>query len=207
MPALLSLGLLVTEAILASVVARTLRRRTPHDAEQLEASEALRRELQVTRDRLVQSEKLATAGQLAAGIGHEINNPLAFIIGNLEFTRMLLAEARPQLSSLRDGDDVLASLAEAVDGAQRIATIVRDLKNFARAQDDDVGATDVRTALEFALTMARPQIRHRAVVERDYAEVPPVDATEPAWARSSWCCWSTPHKPCATVAAPRTAFG
>jgi signal transduction histidine kinase len=176
--AALSLGLLTTEVVLASVVARTLRRRTLHDAEQLEASEALRRELQLTRDRLVQSEKLATAGQLAAGVGHEINNPLAFIIGNLEFARLRLAEARPQLTALRDGDDVLASLAEAVEGAQRIATIVRDLKNFAVSQDDELGATDVRTSLEFALTMARPQIRHRAVVERDYGDVPPVDATD-----------------------------
>jgi signal transduction histidine kinase len=175
---LFSTALITTQVVLASVVARTLRLRTLNDARLLEASEQLGRELQQTRARLVQSEKLAAAGQLAAGVGHEINNPLAFVIGNLDYSRHRLSEARELLAALPDGEDVLAALEEAEEGAHRIAAIVRDLKTFARSDSDRLGPVDVKTSIEFALSMARPQIRHRAVVERDYAEVPKVDATE-----------------------------
>ncbi len=171
-------GIAVADVALASVVANGLRTRTLRDAEQLEASERLRGELQRTRDRLVQSEKLATAGQLAAGVGHEINNPLAFVTGNLDYVRTRMRQARPQLSALPDFDELCSAVDDAGEGAARIATIVRDLKTFSRSDDNVLAPVDVKTSIEFALSMASPEIRHRAVVERDYGAVPPVNAND-----------------------------
>jgi signal transduction histidine kinase len=171
-------GIALADVTIASVVANGLRARTLHDAEQLEASERLRVELQQARDRLVQTEKLATAGQLAAGVGHEINNPLAFVTGNLDYLRTRLKQLRPQLSALPELDELYSSLDDAGEGAARIATIVRDLKTFSRSDNNALGPVDLTTSLEFALSMASPEIRHRAVVERDYGDVPPVTAND-----------------------------
>lgn len=171
-------GIAIADVAIASVVAAGLRDRKLHDAEQLELSERLRSELQLTRDRLVLSEKLAAVGQLAAGVGHEINNPLAFVSGNIEFLRTRLRELRPALREVPDADDLLAALDDAAEGSTRIEAIVKDLKTFARSDDSSISAVDVRDCLEFALSMAGPEIRHRATIERDYGEVPAVEAND-----------------------------
>ncbi|MBJ6760470.1 PAS domain-containing protein [Myxococcaceae bacterium JPH2] len=140
-------------------------------------------ELVAARERLVQSEKLAMAGQLASGVGHEINNPLSYVTGNIQFALEQLEQLeRLQLIPARVGcaplQEALDSLREAREGAERIRVIVRDLQTFARADAPHLVPVDVHAALEFGLSMATPRLRHRAKVVRAFGEVPTVMAHE-----------------------------
>ncbi|WP_164011458.1 ATP-binding protein [Pyxidicoccus trucidator] len=135
-------------------------------------------ELVAARERLVQSEKLAMAGQLAAGVGHEINNPLSYVTGNLQFALEqleLLAGSPGDTAALKDALDALR---EAREGAERIRVTVRDLQTFARADEPHLSPVDVHAALEFGLSMSMPHLRYRAQVERRYGGVPTVMAHE-----------------------------
>jgi len=146
----------------------------------LEAEELARqraRELLAAREKLVQSEKLAVAGQLAAGVGHEINNPLSFVMGNIHFALEQLG-ALPQVEAREALKETAEALAEAREGAERIRGIVRDLKTFARADDSHLKPVDVHAALEFSLSMAMNHIRYRAQVVKCYGNVGRVWANE-----------------------------
>ncbi|RKH45175.1 ATP-binding protein [Corallococcus sicarius] len=133
-------------------------------------------ELMAARERLVQSEKLAMAGQLAAGVGHEINNPLSYVAGNLQFAVEQLtplcrrAGAGPAFQAALD--EALEALREAREGAERIRVIVRDLQTFARADELRLTPVDVHAALEFGVSMAMTHLRSRAQVERSFGNVP-----------------------------------
>ena len=125
--------------------------------------------------RLAQAERLATVGMLAAGVAHEINNPLAYVIGNLDLLAQELAEAAPPLPAerLRTFE---AAVRDARQGAERVRTIVRDLKVFSRVQEDRPTLVDVGASIEAALGIAHNEIRHRARLVMDLAPVPPVKA-------------------------------
>lgn len=155
---------------------------------------------QQTQTQLVQQEKLATIGQMAAGVAHEINNPVGFIKSNLgtlakyagrlrgyidQLEQLLrqtgdaaalsgLQEARRQhkvTGALEDIDDLIA---ESLDGAGRVQVIVQNLKSFSRVDDAGFQWTDLHECLESSLNIAWNEIKYRARVERDYAELPPL---------------------------------
>jgi signal transduction histidine kinase/ActR/RegA family two-component response regulator len=137
-------------------------------------------ELSAAREKLIQSERLTVAGQLAAGVGHEINNPLAFVMGNLHVAlEQLAVVAREEGATVADRlREPLHALEDARRGAERIRVIVKDLRTLARADDTRLGPVDVHAALEFSVALAMPHLRHRAQVERRYGAVPPVRANE-----------------------------
>jgi two-component system NtrC family sensor kinase len=136
------------------------------------------RELLAAREKLVQSEKLAVAGQLAAGVGHEINNPLSFVMGNIHFAVEQIATL-PYSSAREALAETAEALQEAREGAERIRGIVRDLKTFARGDDAQLRPVDVHAALEFSLSMAMNHIRYRAKVVKSFGgNVPQVWANE-----------------------------
>ncbi len=122
------------------------------------------------------AERLASMGTLAAGIAHEINNPLAFVIANLNAVRNELAEA-PLMEGV-DLEDVRDALKEAADGAERVRQIVSDLKTFTRTNERQRGPIDVRRVLQAALNMARNETKHRAQVVTDLGEVSAVNGNE-----------------------------
>jgi two-component system, cell cycle sensor histidine kinase and response regulator CckA len=116
---------------------------------------------------LAQSDRLASVGVLAAGVAHEINNPLVYIMNNLSYV----------LTHLPDGFEELASaLREARSGAERVRDIVKDLKTFSRSDSEKMEPVDVRTILDSAIKVAHNEIRHRAQLVRQYDDIPPVDA-------------------------------
>ena len=131
-----------------------------------------RRKLQ---SQLMVSDRMASVGTLAAGVAHEINNPLAVVIANLEYVA-----AESASGSATDGpSDIQSALSDAAEAAERVRLIVRDLKSFSRAPSDDPTiAVNVRTLLESSLRMGWNEIRHRAHVEVSYGTVPDVEANE-----------------------------
>jgi signal transduction histidine kinase len=126
-------------------------------------------------EQLAISQRMASAGMLAAGVAHEINNPLAVVMANLEFVVGLLAQFPSGVHGLKELD---APLLDAREAVERIRAIVRDVKLFSRPQDEERGAVDVKNVIESSIRMAWNEIRHRAVLVRDYGDVPLVDSNE-----------------------------
>ncbi|KFE71260.1 hypothetical protein DB31_3390 [Hyalangium minutum] len=126
-------------------------------------------ELQATRERLIHAEKMAAVGTLAAGVGHEINNPLAFIISNLHYAATEVRGARQEGGQQQWGE-VEQALNEALQGADRVRRIVQDLRTFSRMQPERLKRVDVHAVLELALSFADAEIRHRARLVKDYGE-------------------------------------
>lgn len=119
----------------------------------------------------LQTARFASLGMLAGGIGHEINNPLTYVIGNLDYLRDVLAERRetsdPAQEQLRELID------KSLEGAERIRVIVRDFGRFAQiAEDDPRERTIVREVVEEALAAVHGEIRHRAKLVVEYREEP-----------------------------------
>ncbi|HVG63933.1 MAG TPA: two-component regulator propeller domain-containing protein [Hyalangium sp.] len=141
------------------------------------------RTLRATQAQLVQAGKMAAVGTLAAGVGHEINNPLSYIVSNLEYAAQETAVLKSRLETspqdvserLRDVEQVLR---EALTGADRVRRIVRDLKTFSRQDEDTRGPVDLRAVMDSAAKMAAGELRPRAQLVRDYAEVPRVQGNE-----------------------------
>jgi two-component system cell cycle sensor histidine kinase/response regulator CckA len=136
--------------------------------------------------RTMQFDRMLAVGTLAAGVGHEINNPLAYVMANIAYASDEIARAQHHLEDLIDREpsvvgviaalsEVIAILAEIDEGARRIRDIARDLNTFAR-DDQDLRLVDLRAVADSALRMAAPEIRQRARVVRRYENVPSVRA-------------------------------
>ena len=127
---------------------------------------------------LMVASRMASVGTLAAGVAHEINNPLAFINANLVWLRDELDARRTALGEA-GFQELDAVLSEARSGIERIGTIVRDLKAFCRMETEEASApVDVRKVLSFAAKMADKELRQRARVVSDLPEVPAVLGSE-----------------------------
>ncbi|WP_224240500.1 ATP-binding protein [Hyalangium gracile] len=125
------------------------------------------------RARLAQADRMASVGTLAAGVAHEINNPLAYVVANLDYARQEL-----EAVTLPEGSELHRALREAREGADRVRLIVRDLKTFSRPDDARMERVDVRMAIDSAVTLAWNEIRHRARLVKAYQPVPKVWANE-----------------------------
>lgn len=138
-------------------------------------------ELKRVHARLRQADRLASVGTLAAGVAHEINNPLAWTLNNLSVVRSALAALGTGGVSHPELQRAQTALNDAFDGAERVARIVRDLKTFARPDDENRTAVSLETVIEAALALANCELRHRARVVREYARPP----APPVWGNES----------------------
>lgn len=126
------------------------------------------------QSRLVFADRMASVGTLAAGVAHELNNPLMYVLSNLHLTR-------EELQSPSDGswqERAKQQIDEAIHGAVRMQNVVRDLKTFSRVDDEQRGNVDVRGVLESSINMCWNQIRHRATLRREIGETPLVEVNE-----------------------------
>jgi PAS domain S-box-containing protein len=125
------------------------------------------------------TERLVSVGTLAAGVAHEVNNPLAALVSSLDWisgrvSHLLAQEGEPDqvraaavLAELRRIDKPLS---DALDAAARVRAIMRDLKLFSRAEDEREGSVELTPVLDSAARMASNELRHRARYVRDYGE-------------------------------------
>jgi signal transduction histidine kinase len=131
-------------------------------------------------------ERLATVGSLAAGVAHEINNPLAYVIANVQYALDSIAQWPTHYSASAGNEGALQreraqlqeALYEANEGARRVQRIVADLKTLARQGDDRVEPIDVEHTLNWAIGVTMAEIRHRARLVKNVEKISPVRGDE-----------------------------
>ena len=176
------------------------------------AEEALRRtnaelsklnaQLSKAQAQLLQSEKLASIGQLAAGVAHEINNPIGYVFSNFgsleKYLQDLFAtlsayeaaeathgspESSAELAALRERveleylkKDIPVLMAQSKEGIGRVKKIVQDLKDFSRVDShQDWQRVDLRLCIDSTLNIVNSEIKYKADVIREYASIPEVE--------------------------------
>ncbi|QDQ24990.1 PAS domain S-box protein [Chitinimonas arctica] len=167
---------------------------------------ALNQQLAEMQDQLLQSEKLASLGQLAAGVAHEINNPIGYVNSNLAslsnyLQRLfrLIGSYESVLDKLADDDckaavqaerealdyaflrdDLTALLDESLEGVTRVKKIVEDLKGFSRTcSEADWEEADLHAGLDSTLNIVQNELRYKAEVVKAYGQLPKVECMLP----------------------------
>jgi PAS domain S-box-containing protein len=148
--------------------------------EQRRREAAIATEREQMQTRLLLADRMASLGTLAAGVAHEINNPLTYLVTSLDSIGRRLPELTGPESTLGSEPTVWLrrQLDRARDGAERVRLIVRGLRSFSRADDETMGVVDPRRTLDTAIALASNELRHRARLVRDYDALPTVWANE-----------------------------
>ncbi len=193
-------GVLYSMAICRDITQRKRMESLLHQEKAEQA--ALIRKLEDTQKQLLQSEKLAAIGQLAAGVAHEINNPMGYIRSNLATLRGYAADLIEVINAYQEAEsflpadaavrnridkakqkadlpfltkDMSSLIAESIDGAERVRRIIQDLKDFSRQGDSDWERVDLHECLESAVNMVWNEIKYKVELVRDYGKLPPIE--------------------------------
>ena len=156
-------------------------------------------ELKSTQRQMIQQEKMATIGQLSAGIAHEINNPVGFIASNSsslgKYCEKILKFMETQQEALLSGrtdpenieelqelrrqmkidyivKDIPEMIAETMEGVERIKSIIRDLKSFSRTEESEQKDADIIQCLESTINIANNELKYKATIKREYGDLP-----------------------------------
>lgn len=119
------------------------------------------------------SERMASLGTLAAGVAHEINNPLTYVLLSLRSAQRQSDRYHSQLP-VAYRDKLESALDNALEGAERVSEIVKDLRLFSRCDETTIAPLDPQSVIESALRLMGNDIGNRARIERDYHPTPPV---------------------------------
>ena len=166
-----------------------------------EEQKVLIKKLETAHNQLLQSEKMASIGQLAAGVAHEINNPIGFVNSNLgslgQYVEKLVGvieayeraeselSASPLLEEIhslkREVDweylrqDVRDLLGESAEGIARVKRIVQDLKDFSHVDQAEWQCVDLHKGIDSTLNIVNNEIKYNSEVVREYGAIPPVE--------------------------------
>jgi PAS domain S-box-containing protein len=131
------------------------------------------------QSQLALADRMIALGTIAAGVAHEINNPLTYIHGNITFAlEELRSDAAADLIDAGMRKELIRALGDAVEGTDRVRRIVLDMKSLTYTSDDERKAVAVDRALDAALKIADRELRHRARLVRTQGHPPPVRANE-----------------------------
>jgi signal transduction histidine kinase len=128
--------------------------------------------------RLVIAQKLEALGRMSAGLAHEVNNPLAYVLSNLRHVQLGLEKLACAPEALKARDDLKEACRDAVFGAERIANIVQDVRLFARLEEPAKEPVDVRRVVEHSISLAGEALRNGIRLVRDFQEIPHVMGSE-----------------------------
>ncbi|MBT3344706.1 MAG: hypothetical protein HN712_28015 [Gemmatimonadetes bacterium] len=152
-----------------------------------ERVEARTQELREKQSQLVQAGKMASLGQLVAGVAHEINNPVGAVNGAADVAGRCVDRLEVQLEAEGAGDQAqVTSLRKTVDilrqnvgliaaGGGRIASVVRSLRDFARLDEAEFQSADLHQGLDSVLDLLRHEVEGRVTIIREYGGIPPID--------------------------------
>ena len=177
---------------------------TLHDTTELkktvDALENAYKELQTTQAQILHQEKMASIGQLAAGVAHEINNPIGYVSSNLNtlskylerlsgfitsqteiVARATSPDVQKELADLRQAfkvdhilRDIRPILSETLDGTNRVGKIVQDLTTFSRVDKSDSCLADITESLESAINIVWNELKYKVTIHREYGTIPPI---------------------------------
>ena len=159
------------------------------------------RNLQLAKDQLLQSDKLASIGQLAAGVAHEINNPVGYISSNLSslnsyvidliniidsieepLTEKNYEKVSEHITGLKEKidysyikSDLPELLDQSLDGVKRVKRIVQDLKDFSHVDEEEWHYGDIHKGIDSTLNIVNNEIKYKADVVKEYGEIPEVE--------------------------------
>ena len=162
-----------------------------------QALEVAYKELQAKQATILQQDKMACIGQLAAGVAHDINNPIGFVAGNLEVLQNFwekiiaynnkLAELLEQCSSEDEAalaamrsrykidyllEELPEVMSECFEGIDRVNRIVLNLKGFSRIDEAEAEAVDINQCLDSTIGIVRNEIRYKAEIKKNYGKLP-----------------------------------
>lgn len=168
--------------------------------------QALTEQLSAAQAQLIQSEKMATIGQIAAGVAHEINNPVGYIGSNLGILQGYIGDIERLLDALMEAsaavpeghiarqalESVLARIDvaflrqdlpelvdESIEGVTRVKQIVQDLKDFSHAAEEEWSCADIHRGLDCTLNIVNNEIKYKADVLREYGDLPLIECMAP----------------------------
>lgn len=166
-----------------------------------EAQKELIARLQQAQAQLLQSEKMASIGQLAAGVAHEINNPVGFVNSNMHSLRKyvdtllavidemdralatapLAEQTRARIDGVKEQadlafvkDDIQELLGESMDGLKRVKDIVQSLKEFSHVGESEWQMADLHEGLNSTLNIANNEIKYKATLVKNYGTLPQI---------------------------------
>jgi PAS domain S-box-containing protein len=197
------LALLAGQERLLAVVRDISRRKAQEEElrQNLERQVQLNKKLEEAHNQLLQSEKMASIGQLAAGVAHELNNPIGFVHSNMGSLDNYLTDLFAIIDALEPGDDAGADasarldavrrlkeekdyvfvktdvaqlMAESKDGLVRVRKIVQDLKNFSRVGESEWQWADVHIGIDSTLNIVWNELKYKCKVNKIYGDLPKI---------------------------------
>ncbi len=156
-------------------------------------TETLHLQLKQANSQLMQSEKMAAIGQLAAGVAHEINNPIGFVAANLktlaDYVRQLLSLVDDmsewggfELQALKQKydyslirDDISGLLHDSNDGVERVKKIINALRNYSHIDDETFATSNLIDGIESTLNMLNNEIKYKAEVIKEFTAIPSLE--------------------------------
>ena len=163
----------LTEAEVRETYLREVEEMNKNLDQKNQALQKLYNELKQTESQLIQSEKMASLGQLVAGISHELNNPIGFIYANLKQLKKSLGRIKLELEKTGTVSesffrDIETLIGDAINGSQMVKTLVEHLRRFSHIDQAERKVSDIHEGLETCLMILKPQLSERIRIHRDF---------------------------------------